>query len=489
MQKIKLLVDLKPALDGFAGIPQETRLLFSNLRKLDEPFLSDGLLQHGSGYLTSRPGVERLPANERVIHDSRTVVSFCRNAVKTYVPGLPKYMQRYIALQILRWQTMRGQACELGVFETSMFDDFLWRHLFSKSLPLEDMERVTRARYRIINHSRKHFHNVGLKSKKQQYPSVVTDEYDFLIAQTPFPAHVSPRTKLVVRYHDAIPVLMPHTISDVSFHQASHYRALETNVRDGALFACVSEQSRQDLLKMFPEVEHRSVTIHNMISGDFWPSEDPADRVRDILASRQADPELGPSNPAHGERGDGERGEGDDYLLMISTLEPRKNHALLVSAWERLRHTTNRNLKLVIVGGKGWNYEPILNHMRPWIARGELFHLQGVSNAELRLLYSHAAATICPSFAEGFDYSGIEAMRCGGLVAASDIPVHREVFEGGAVYFSAYSVDEATRVIGDLLADEAKAQRQSMREAARHTLKAYETETLLSQWQDFLLSR
>lgn len=68
MQKIKLLVDLKPALDGFAGIPQETRLLFSNLRKLDEPFLSDGLLQHGSGYLTSRPGVD-------AAHDQRCLLS------------------------------------------------------------------------------------------------------------------------------------------------------------------------------------------------------------------------------------------------------------------------------------------------------------------------------------------------------------------------------------------------------------------------------
>ncbi|MCA1300820.1 hypothetical protein LC062_21040 [Stappia indica] len=45
-------------------------------------------------------------------------------------------------------------------------------------------------------------------------------------------------------------------------------------------------------------------------------------------------------------------------------------------------------------------------------------------------MHKSARAVVCPSIAEGFDLSGIEAMLSGGVVAASDIPVHRESENG-----------------------------------------------------------
>ncbi|MDR7927306.1 hypothetical protein RIE95_09980 [Acidithiobacillus thiooxidans] len=48
--------------------------------------------------------------------------------------------------------------------------------------------------------------------------------------------------------------------------------------------------------------------------------------------------------------------------------------------------------------------------------------LHSVPAEALRLLFRQAVVTVCPSVGEGFDFSGVEAMRCGGVVAASDIP-------------------------------------------------------------------
>jgi len=86
-----------------------------------------------------------------------------------------------------------------------------------------------------------------------------------MIAETPYPGRVAPNTQMVVRYHDAIPLLLPHTIADRSYHQSSHYQALDRNVRDGAWFACVSDSTRRDLVSIYPAAEERSVTIHNMV--------------------------------------------------------------------------------------------------------------------------------------------------------------------------------------------------------------------------------
>ena len=71
-----------------------------------------------------------------------------------------------------------------------------------------------------------------------------TRGFDVLIAETPFPGTLAQGTQMVVRYHDAIPLLMPHTITDKTFHQAAHYHALRRNVQSGAWFACVSDASR-----------------------------------------------------------------------------------------------------------------------------------------------------------------------------------------------------------------------------------------------------
>jgi len=487
---MKVLVELRPALDGHAGIPQETRLLFRLLVQLQGSQV-EGLIQSSNRLLA--PGlkvdgagrVSETSSDRRLNRLSRVVVSL-RPKSKQRIPERLLVMVRSVlkpAWMVL--VTLLGLRTQLGVFEAEHFRDFVWRSLFSRTLPSRDFDAVTASRFRIAVVPWAGMHLGALLTRRlghAVYPRLDTRAFDLMVAETPYPGRVSRNTTLVVRYHDAIPILMPHTISDSSFHQASHFHALRRNVRDGAWFACVSEATRRDLIAVFPEVEPRAVTIHNMISQEYFREDSNADRVPEIIRTRfnRSISKVSPALPR------AERGTGLGYLLMVSTIEPRKNHLSLLAAWEQLRAEGHSDLKLVLVGSLGWENRGIVKMLRPWVERGDVHVLENVPSAELRLLYAHARVTVCPSFGEGFDFSGIEAMGCGGVVAASDIPVHREVFGDAADYFNPYAVGTLVQSLERLLAADAADLRRGLLERGESVAAQYGPDRIMPQWHAFL---
>ena len=495
---MKLLVELRPALDGHAGIPQATRLLFRGLSAVDG-WQVEGFLQ-SAGRLLSRA----LPADDAVRAswaEDRQVNALAKLIVSLQ-PGEDEHVaQRWlhgarllVATAATLGSSMLGRRQALGVFDASRHPDFVWRALFASSLPSEDRLLVTRGRFRTSRLPWSAAHAAALLTSRlgrAVYPLLDTRGYDIFIAETPFPGRVSPGTRLIVRYHDAVPLLMPHTIADRARHQQSHYHALQRNVADGAWFACVSEASRRDLLLVFPQAAERAVVIPNVVSGQFHGNDRAAASVQDILLTRSyraselavAAPRLDTSLP---DAAVVLRGATPEYLLMVSTLEPRKNHLTLLSAWEQLRAHGYPNLRLVIVGALGWESRRILQRLVPWMRRGDIYLLGDVPAAELRLLYRQAQVTVCPSLGEGFGYSGVEAMRCGSAVVASDIPVHHEIYGDAAEYFDPYSAADVADTLRPLLGADGQARRTALARLGNVQSALYLPENVQPQWQALL---
>ncbi len=482
---VKVLLEMRPALDGFAGIPQETRLLFNGLRSL-HGISVDGLIQ-SSGHVLAKglpASVSRwqaaLTRDKQINRLSRVVISLQRKVANAHLAAIGMAARRLL-----------GGSERLGRFEANHFRDFVWRMLFARTLPYEDFDAVTCADFRIARVPWTAMHRCALLTRKlgyALYPRLDTSDYDAMIVETPFPAIVSPSTRLIVRYHDAIPLLMPHTISDKIYHQASHYQALRNNVLRGAVFSCVSDSTRDDLVSIFPQAESRSTTIYNMVSHHYFPEESSATRVPEILSTRRNDrvraqPSVAWSGPVNDPAG------APDFLLVVSTVEPRKNHLTLVAAWEQLRTESFPGLKLVVVGMLGWGHKTIIKRFLPWIERGELFVLADVPAPELRLLYRHARATVCPSFGEGFDFSGVEAMRSGGAVVASDIKVHREIYRDAAEYFSPYSIEDAALAIAAVIGGQRRQRRLELIDKGAHNSRRYLPDRILPKWHDFLCQK
>jgi glycosyltransferase involved in cell wall biosynthesis len=488
---IRILVEMRPAFDGHAGIPQETRLLFRGLSQLPNTTV-EGLIQSSNRVIAKGlpdGDLSRWQPNQIIDRLSRLVVSLQPNPTPSRAEHRSYRLQMALQPIKLLLGTVLGLKTRLTRFEAAPFKDFVWRSMFSKTLPIEDFSLVTSARFRVARVPWAGLHRIGLMTRAVGgpiYPRFKTADVDVLIAETPFPGRVSGRTRLVVRYHDAIPLLMPHTIIDRSYHRASHYHALKRNLEDGAWFACVSDATRRDLISIFPEAAERAVTISNMVSHHYFAEDSSPGRVTEIFSTRRnmgvhqgAVKPLTPSMQGFSKR-------TPKYLLMVSTLEPRKNHLTLLAAWEQLRTLVDRNLQLVFVGGLGWDHHLILAKLMPWLKRGGLHLLEDVPAAELRILYRHAAVTVCPSYAEGFDFSGVESMRCGGLVASSDIPVHRDVYGEASEYFDPYSVDDIARVVGGLLVPSALQRRAELVRAGAEVSEQYTPERILPQWQVFL---
>ncbi|MES2682536.1 MAG: glycosyltransferase family 1 protein [Pseudomonadota bacterium] len=494
---MKVLLEMRPALDGHAGIPQETRLLFRGLAKLDgvevEGLIQSSTLVLAKGLPTTLPGRfslrRALPLDKQINRLSRVVVSLIHSVKPSRVERVVYAVQVTLATVMLLAKTLLGMRQPLSRFDPTRFRDFIWRSLFAKTLPYEDFESVTHRNFRIAQVPWMVMHVTALITRKfghALYPKLDTRGFDLMIAETPYPGTVLSGTRMVVRYHDAIPLLMPHTISDRSYHQASHYNALRRNIEDGAWFACVSEATRRDLIEIFPQAEARSLTIYNMVSHHYFAEDSPADRIPDIIRTRKNTSVKMPSGTSIRGLDHPAGGLPLQYLLMVSTIEPRKNHLTLLAAWEQLRNGEFPNLHLVFVGSLGWDHKGIVKKLRPWLTRGGLHMLEDVPSGELRQLYRHASVTVCPSFGEGFDFSGVEAMRCGGVVAASDIPVHREVYGEASEYFSPYSAGELAQAVRKMASAGAEPRREELRQLGAGMCARYLPERILPEWAAFL---
>jgi glycosyltransferase involved in cell wall biosynthesis len=161
------------------------------------------------------------------------------------------------------------------------------------------------------------------------------------------------------------------------------------------------------------------------------------------------DPTLSP----HDARLPAEFGLGGQYLLCVSTHEPRKNLELIADAFVRLVDSgAARDARLVLVGHHTDYTERVRRALGQSPEAEARTHLvASLNDHDLAGLYRRATAVLAPTHCEGFGFPVIEALACGTPVLASDLCVFRELVGDAASYLPVDDVDAWTAAMGAVL--------------------------------------
>jgi glycosyltransferase involved in cell wall biosynthesis len=227
----------------------------------------------------------------------------------------------------------------------------------------------------------------------------------------------------------------------------------------------VSENSRHDIGRYFPEARERIVVIPEAAHQRFQPLNKSRGQSLIIDTARF-------------------NLDGRPFLLYVGTLEPGKNVKRIIEAFDLIADRYPEHL-LVLAGGKGWLYEPILEAAQRAKAASRILFTGHVSDSEVVELLNYCEAFVYPSLYEGFGLPPLEAMACGAPVIASNSSSLPEVTGDAALAVHPESVQEIAQAMRDLLANPSKradlrarglerAQLFSWKKAARQTLDVYE---------------
>jgi len=258
---------------------------------------------------------------------------------------------------------------------------------------------------------------------------------------------IHPTIPLVTTVHDLSFVLYPQFLSwrRRLWHQAVHPAKL---LHQAKRIITVSDSTRQDVLQYYSVAPEQVTTIYSGV------------------------PDVAPAEAFIG--------LPDQYVLFLSTLEPRKNLSTLLQAFRTFcqRYPTS-SMQLVVIGSPGWKSAELVKQLR---TTDRVQYFGYVTPGQKTTALQQAQALIYPSIDEGFGLPPLEALQLGVPVVASRVGALPEVLGNAALYIDPYVIVDWVEALHTITTDQtirqalitagqARVQRFNWRTTAEHTLR------------------
>lgn len=256
------------------------------------------------------------------------------------------------------------------------------------------------------------------------------------------------RAARVVTVHDLTCIHLPHMCTRDTLQVPT---LLRRAIADGAWVHTVSRHVADDVLDMFGADPDRVVAI---------PNGAPPPRSADEIAALAA----------HGARLAG----GDEYVVFVGTLEPRKDLPTLVAAFDEL--AANRpHLRLVLAGPDGWGADAVTTAIAAARHRDRIVRTGWLDARDRDALLAGAQVFAYPSRLEGFGLPPLEAMALDTPVVATRVGALPEVLADAAAWCEPADADSLADAIAAVLDDDERA--QALVRDGRSRLQAFSWDT------------
>lgn len=269
--------------------------------------------------------------------------------------------------------------------------------------------------------------NVALKTGFTKLESL-SGESDWLFMPNLNQFSINNKTKLAITVHDLSPVVTPefYDARRTVWHKFLNYKkAFE---RADVLFS-VSQYTKNDLIKIY-NVNPEKIKV-------IYPGIDDKQFNQNISETEQRLVRNIYNLPG-------------EFILFMNTVEPRKNLAGLIAAFEKI----TGNSHLVIAGRLGWKYKKNFELINKSKKSAKIHYIGYVEEKHKPGLIKLAKVLVYPSFYEGFGFQPLEAMAVGTPVIASQITSLPEVIEQAGLLIDPYNINSIIGSLNSALTDE-----------------------------------
>ncbi len=230
--------------------------------------------------------------------------------------------------------------------------------------------------------------------------------------------------RIAILIYDIVPVANPQWVETALQRRFGQW--LDGVLANADLLLTISEHSRATLLRLAAERRIAMPPVHVLHLGSGFPALAAAD-------ASAADPRL-----------------PEPFVLYVSTIEARKNHALLLRIWRQLlaEHRIAAVPSVAFVGRRGWLVDDVMAEVsREGSLRDKVVIVPGLSDAEIAAAYRRCLFTVFPSLMEGWGLPVAESLEQGKLCVASNRGAIPEVGGDLVDYFDPENDAEALAAV------------------------------------------
>lgn len=263
--------------------------------------------------------------------------------------------------------------------------------------------------YRYLNlYTKAYFNRIRYKQEKKfikkKYWKFVEKFYEisfesdksydlYFSAKSMFISEVKAAKRYLV-LHDAIPLILPKLSEDFEERKGWFFEVAD-GINDKDSYFTVSEHSKNDYLKFFPQLRAEQITVTHLAAAENFYHETDKNKVDEARRKYNIP-------------------DGKKYVFSLCTLEPRKNLIRALKTFVQFVQKNNIEDLVFVLGGSAWKaFLPMLEAELGEIPQGLVIKAGYIDDKDLAALYSGAEWFVYTSQYEGFGLPPLEAMQCG----------------------------------------------------------------------------